>query len=90
MEQHGIEREVVLRLPSFLGVARIVAQTELLVIVPRLLGDTLTSQEQVKLLDPPIALPAYSVKQHWHERFHADPANAWLRRTMAELFSAES
>jgi DNA-binding transcriptional LysR family regulator len=90
MEQHGIEREVVLRLPSFLGVARIVAQTELLVIVPRLLGDTLASQEQVKLLDPPIALPAYSVKQHWHERFHADPANAWLRRTMAELFSAES
>jgi DNA-binding transcriptional LysR family regulator len=90
MEQHGIEREVVLRLPSFLGVARIVAQTELLVIVPRLLGDTLASQDQVKLLDPPIALPAYSVKQHWHERFHADPANVWLRRTMAELFSAES
>ena len=41
LAQHGIERQVVLRLPSFLGVARIVAQTELLVIVPRLLGATL-------------------------------------------------
>lgn len=90
MEQQGIEREVVLRLPSFLGVARIVAQTELLVIVPRLLGETLASQEQVRLLDPPIALPSYSVKQHWHERFHADSGNIWLRRTMAELFSETS
>ncbi|MET0964327.1 MAG: LysR family transcriptional regulator [Noviherbaspirillum sp.] len=90
LEQHGLEREVALRLPSFLGVARIVAQTELLVIVPRRLGDMLASQEEVRLLDPPVALPAYSVKQHWHERFHADPANAWLRRTLAELFSRPS
>jgi DNA-binding transcriptional LysR family regulator len=87
MAQQGIEREVVLRLSSFLGVARIVAQTELLVIVPRLLGETLASQEQVRLLNPPVPLPSYSVKQHWHERFHADTGNVWLRRTMAELFS---
>jgi DNA-binding transcriptional LysR family regulator len=87
MAQQGIEREVVLRLPSFLGVARIVAQTELLVIVPRLLGERLVSQEEIKLLDPPISLPSYSVKQHWHDRFHGDPGNMWLRRTMAELFS---
>jgi DNA-binding transcriptional LysR family regulator len=87
MAQQGIERHVVLRLPSFLGVARIVAQTELLVIVPRMLGETLASQEEIRLLDPPVTLPSYSVKQHWHERFHADPGNMWLRRTMAELFS---
>ena len=77
-----------LRVPSFLGVARIVAQTELLVIVPRLLGDTLASQEPVQLLEPPVVLPSYKVKQHWHERFHADAGNVWLRRTMAELFAA--
>lgn len=85
--QHGIKREVALRLPSFLGVARIVAQTELLVIVPRRLGDMLALQEAVAVLDPPVGLPSYSVKQHWHERFHADPANAWLRQTLSALFS---
>jgi DNA-binding transcriptional LysR family regulator len=88
LARHKIERRVVLRVPSFLGVARIVAQTELLVIVPRLLGDTLASQEPVQLLQPPVALPSYKVKQHWHERFHADAGNVWLRRTMAELFAA--
>ena len=88
--KHGIKRDVALRLPSFLGVARIVAQTELLVIVPRRLGDMLALQENVAVLDPPVKLPSYSVKQHWHERFHADPANVWLRRTLSELFSRPS
>jgi DNA-binding transcriptional LysR family regulator len=82
----GIERQVVARLSSFLGVARIVAQTELIVIVPRVLGEVLCTQEPVKLIDPPFALPSYAVKQHWHERFHADAGNVWLRRTMAQLF----
>ncbi len=87
LARHQVERRIVLRVPSFLGVARIVAQTELLVIVPRLLGHALASQERVQLLEPPVPLPPYKVKQHWHERFNADAGNVWLRRTMAELFS---
>jgi DNA-binding transcriptional LysR family regulator len=86
-EQQGMKRKVVLSLPSFLGVAHIVAETELLVIVPQKLGEKLVSQEEIKLLAPPVALPSFAVKQHWHERFHADAGNIWLRRTIAELFS---
>ncbi len=87
LDSHKIARRVVLRVPSFLGVARIVAQTEFLVIVPRLLGIALASQERVQLLDPPVPLPSYQVKQHWHERFNADVGSMWLRKTMVELFS---
>lgn len=87
LARHKLERRAVLRVPSFLGVARIVAQTELLAVVPRLLGNALASQEPVQLLEPPVPLPAYKVKQHWHERFNADAGNIWLRRTMADLFS---
>ncbi len=84
--RQGIERRVVTQLSSFLGVARIVARTELLVIVPRVLGEVLATQEPVKMVEPPFVLPPYAVKQHWHERFHADAGNMWLRRTMAQLF----
>ena len=84
-----VERRVVLRVPSYLGVARIVAQTEFLVIVPRQLGNALAEQEKVKVLEPPMLLPSYKVKQHWHERFNLDTGNVWLRKTMAELFSGK-
>lgn len=82
----GIERRIVARLSGFLSVARIVARTELIVIVPTALGNIIVTQEPVKCLAPPFALPTYAVKQHWHARFHADAGNAWLRRTMAQLF----
>ena len=39
-------------------------------------------------MEPPVPLPKYKVKQHWHERFNADVGNIWLRKTMATLFSA--
>jgi DNA-binding transcriptional LysR family regulator len=86
LQRLGIEREVVVRLSSFLSVARIVAHTELIVIVPRVLGEVLSTQEPVRMMELPFALPAYAVKQHWHARFHAEPGNAWLRRTVAQLF----
>ncbi|WP_395701340.1 LysR family transcriptional regulator [Aquabacterium sp.] len=87
LNKAGVKRHVALHLPSYLGVARIVAQTELLVIVPRLLGETLALQEPVRLLPPPVALPSYAVKQHWHERFNRDAGNVWLRRCVAEVMT---
>jgi DNA-binding transcriptional LysR family regulator len=89
LAKHEIERRIVLRVHSFLGVARIVAQTELLVIVPRLLGNEMALQERVQLLESPVLLPTYKVKQHWHERFNVDAGNMWLRLTMAKLFSQD-
>lgn len=87
LAQEGCNRRIVLRVPSFLGVARLVATTDLLVIVPRRLGEAIATQEHVRLLKPPVVLPSFWVKQHWHERFHADAGNAWLRETMAGLLN---
>lgn len=86
MVKKGVERKVVLKVPSFLGVARIIAQTECIATVPERFGTATAQQEQVRMLAPPVKLPSFSVKQHWHERFHADPANQWLRRVVAQLF----
>ncbi|MGB9107438.1 MAG: LysR family transcriptional regulator [Telluria sp.] len=83
----GIERKVALKLPSFLGVARIVAQTELLAIVPFRYANELAGSEAIRLLPVPVELPRFQVKQHWHERYHADVSNRWLRQTVASLFS---
>ncbi|MES2185207.1 MAG: LysR family transcriptional regulator [Pseudomonadota bacterium] len=80
-----VERHVVLRVPSFLAVARIVAETQLIATVPLRYGQVMLNRERIRLLPVPHALPHYAVKQHWHERFHSDPGNAWLRRTVSEL-----
>lgn len=87
LAREGIERRVVLQLPSFLGVARIVAQTELLAIVPYRYGASMAGSEDIRMLPVPVELPSFQVKQHWHERYHADASNRWLRQAIADLFA---
>ena len=86
LAREGIKRRVVLQLPSFLGVARIVAQTELLAIVPHRYGAAMADSEHIRILPVPVELPSFQVKQHWHERYHADASNRWLRQVFAQLF----
>jgi DNA-binding transcriptional LysR family regulator len=83
-----IARQIVLRVPSFLGIGRLVASTQLLSIVPRRLGEVLADQEKIRMFAPPIRLPPYAVKQHWHARFHADPGGVWLRNLIARVVVA--
>lgn len=82
----GLERQVVMRLPSYLGLAAIVAQTDMVATVPRLLGEIVARQEGLRLYAPPIPIEHYAVNQYWHARLHRDPGHAWLRQTLAELF----
>jgi DNA-binding transcriptional LysR family regulator len=85
LEEQGVLRRVALRLPSFLAVAQIVGGTELIATVPRHYADVMVSREPIRQLKVPCALPRYTVKQHWHLRYHRDAGSVWLRRTVAEL-----
>lgn len=87
LQRKRIERRISLRVPTFLSVGRLVAATDLLVVVPRRLGEALSRQEDIQMLAPPVPLPSYMVKQHWHERFHTDKGNAWLRAILARIMS---
>ena len=40
----------------------------------------------VKVVPPPVPLPPFALRQHWHSRFNADPANVWLRHLIKETF----
>ena len=43
-----------------------------------------------KMCAAPVPMPQYKVKQHWHERFNADPGNRWLRKTMMALYAGNA
>ena len=88
LEQAGIVREVVLRLPGFLGLPAIIATSELIVTLPRHIGKTLAELGHLSVHECPFPIPRFTVKQHWHARYHADPANQWLRGLTGELFGA--
>ncbi|BEP65456.1 LysR family transcriptional regulator (plasmid) [Variovorax sp. V213] len=86
LERLGIHRNVALRLPNYLGIGSLVASTDLMVTVPQRVAETLVRIANVKLLAPPFDLPAFAIKQHWHDRYQQDAANRWLRSVISDLF----
>lgn len=85
--RQGIQRRIALRIPSFLGAAFVIEHTDLLLTVPRRLGEVLQGRGAFRFLPVPFPLPEYEVKQHWHERYHHDEGNRWLRRLVSRLLS---
>lgn len=81
-----IRRDIALELPGFLGLDAILSTTDLIATLPRHIGETLAELGHLKVHSCPLPIPAFTVKQHWHARYHNDPGSKWLRATMAALF----
>ena len=86
LEAQGVSRQVVLKLPGFLGLPAIVSTTDLVATLPRHIGETLARVADLAVFACPFPVPTFVVKQHWHARVHHDAANQWLRGVCAELF----
>ena len=86
VKERGIVRQVVLKLPGFLGLPAILGSTDLVATLPQHIGETLARTAGLKVWPCPLKIPSFTVKQYWHARYHHDPANRWLRGVCAELF----
>jgi DNA-binding transcriptional LysR family regulator len=81
-----VPRRVAVRAAHAMGVPSIVSNTDLLVLVPSRLAAACRELADVNILPLPVDVPTFQIKQYWHERFHHDPGNCWLRGLVAELF----
>jgi DNA-binding transcriptional LysR family regulator len=81
----GLTRRIALRLPSFLAAPLVIARSDLIVTMPRRVAAEFAAYAPIVLVEPPVALPGFTISQLWHERAHADPRHAWLRRTIAAV-----
>jgi DNA-binding transcriptional LysR family regulator len=87
INRQGIKRRIALKIPNFLGAAFVIEHTDLLLTIPKRLGDVLQGRGAFRTFPVPFQLPEYEVKQHWHERYHHDEGIRWLRRVISELLS---
>ncbi len=86
LASNRIRRQIGLRVPSFLGLGPILANTDLIAILPEQLGVYLAQSGKVRLVGLPVDIPPYFIYQMWHERLMHDPASQWFRKVVAGLF----
>ncbi|WP_026229452.1 LysR family transcriptional regulator [Trinickia symbiotica] len=82
----GVKAVVAMRVDSFLTIGPIVANSDLVAVVPSNLAALVAEHVELQLLAPPVQFPRFDVSMVWHRRFHGDPAVGWLRETFLRLF----
>ena len=82
LRKHGLDSQIAVRVPHFLALPVIVGSSDLVATVPRPLGVLMADVVPIEILSHPLKLPKLVIRQFWHERFDAEPALIWLRRTL--------
>jgi len=81
----GVHRRVAVRLAHAVGISSMVSNTDHLVVIPHRLALACARLVPVHILELPIEIPHFKITQYWHDRFHADPGNQWLRSLFRRL-----
>lgn len=85
LEQQGLARHFISRNLNYLAAARIVVKTEAIMTLPRQLAILLCQMLPVRLVKPPLGLPALDMTVICHPFFARRPSTQWLKVQVAEF-----
>lgn len=74
----GISRRTVIRTPYFAALPQLIAQSDLVVMLPSRIAGIFAMQSGVVALPAPMPLADFEVKMYWHSRHESNPSIAWL------------
>jgi DNA-binding transcriptional LysR family regulator len=86
LSRREIGAQIAVEVSHFNGVAALITSSDMVAIIPNRLAETMQQFAKIKVLRPPIPLPKINISLYWHERFHRDPGNMWLRSIYLRLF----
>jgi len=74
----GLSRRIVARVPHFSGLAQLLVQSDLLVVVPSRAARMYLQHGGLKVVDLPISLADFEVRVYWHVRHETSQPHQWL------------
>ncbi|PLN24451.1 LysR family transcriptional regulator, partial [Klebsiella pneumoniae] len=85
LDEHHMPRRIALTLPSFLGTGELVAESDMIAVVPEQVARHITRRYPCRSWPLPFPLAKIAIRQVWHQRLHRDPGHIWLRSLIATL-----
>ena len=87
LSNRGLRRNILMSIPSYLGVGLIVQETDMIATVPYYLSEVLLARGNLQVVSAPLNFPTYPVRQYWHTSCHHQTSHQWLRKVIFDLFS---
>jgi len=85
----GLRRQIKVRLPQYLSAPYFILSTDLLWCLPSTLANTLIQHYPLVIKPVPLKLPDSEIALYWHERYHKDPGNRWLRELIVQAHQTD-
>ena len=86
LAEQGIKRKIVLQMSHYMSMSAIIERSDLIAVMPRTVAHIYKKHSTVRMIEPPVEIPPYSLKHHWHARNQKDPRHLWLRAQIGEMF----
>jgi DNA-binding transcriptional LysR family regulator len=91
LRELGVDRsEPLVTTASFLPLPSIIAGTDLVAVVPRVLAERLGPVNGVIGVEAPFGTVPIDLKLWWHDSHESDPAHVWFRERLVDAVRAES
>jgi DNA-binding transcriptional LysR family regulator len=89
LHELGLQREIVVIVPSFIDALNIARRSDLIALVPRAcIRDGEVAAQGLEGFTLPVSTPDLSISVMWHPRLDADPAHCWLRQKVVATCQA--
>ncbi|KAF1004645.1 MAG: HTH-type transcriptional regulator SyrM 1 [Luteibacter sp.] len=85
LARQGLARRIVVRLPQFLTAPMVVAESDVVAVLPARLARRMAGPLSLAVRDVPLDLPGFTLSMIWHARTHRDRAGAWLRDAVSAV-----
>lgn len=78
----GARENIRLRIPQYLAAPHLILESDMIWVAPDALAKTLARFYPISLRPLPLELPSFEIAMYWHDRFHREPQNKWLREVI--------
>ena len=85
LQDLGHARNVRLQVSSLLLMPELVAESDMLAVMPERFAIANSQHLPLQVLSLPFTVPQVDISMLWHDRRHQDPAHRWLRTTLREV-----
>ena len=85
LQNMGLKRRIALTVNQFAVAPRIIAQSDLIAVLPTRIMQSNELVEQLHLAPLPLELAPTNLQMMWHERNHLESAQQWLRARLIEI-----
>jgi len=85
LAKSGRSLKIAVYAPHVLTIPSIIEKTDFIATIPERLILPYVGDKKLRLIEPPIVVPGFDMKQIWHQTTANDAPNKWLRSLIADL-----